>query len=194
MNAEAQRTQCCAEERLDETHETMTAVLAKPLQCSARPQCLHQDLIPIARTGPGQPLPMNLCFASRRSDGLTGCGAPEPTPSPLQGGERAQRRRGISSVAPRATVLPQFMGSKCIRFWRSGLPMNLWQQSAGTKWREGSPPSPWPSPPGEGMAAVRFGSTSCPVSNPAPGWFRGSRRELLVRKILAPPSPAEGEA
>ena len=69
---------------------------------------------------------MNVYLAFWFPGGLTGCGASEPTPSPLQGGERAQMRLGISCDAPRTAVIPQFMVSKCIRFWRSELPMNLW--------------------------------------------------------------------
>jgi len=86
-------------------------------------------------------------------------------------------------------------GAPAIGFSGEPLPMNLRQQSAGTNWREGSPPSPWPSPPGEGMAAARFGRTSSFVSNPASARFMGSRRELLsVRGILTPAlSPSEGE-
>jgi len=46
--------------------------------------------------------------------------------------------------------------------------------------------SPWPSPPGEGMAAARIVGTDSLVADPAAGRFRGSRRRLLVGRILTP--------
>ena len=86
------------------------------------------------------------------------------------------------------------MGRMVFGITRRPLPMNLWQESAGTNWREGSPPSPLPSPPGEGMAAARLVCTDSVVADPAAGRFRGSKRELLVRRILTPaqwlPKPA----
>jgi len=47
-------------------------------------------------------------------------------------------------------------------------------------------PHPSPLPLGEGVAAARLDGANSVVANPASGWFRGSRRELLVGRILTP--------
>ena len=67
---------------------------------------------------------MNLYPAYGLPGDLIECGASEPTPSPLQGGERENMLLGISSVSPRTPASP---GSKPegSSFGTGGFPMKL---------------------------------------------------------------------